>query len=184
MEHYEWITMDIWDYNSDDDMLSMNEALQNDYKDEYSDMLDDSYFPYIVRRQIEEKGNNYKRYSKPIGVLFLVIIDKVNNILLVETNFIDGENTLLNINECLNILRKKLNGETNTEYLWKKEYEGLMKNFTIISKSDSSINNSLYGDYIGNYLNNNYYILSYEQGMTLLEKENIKCKCKAFSLNK
>ena len=66
MQRYEWITLNIYDPNSEQDTWDMSDVIGN------SDLLFKSYFPFLIRKQVEEKGEYYKRYSIPIGYLFLV----------------------------------------------------------------------------------------------------------------
>lgn len=168
MEYYEWITLDIYDPESDQDYMDINYALIEDACDRYSD-LSKVYFPFIIRKQIEEKGNIYKRYAVPIGFLFLKANGIYDDILLVECGLILSEQEKKYMKQGLDIFNKKLNGETMTEYQWKREYESLMNNFNIVASvpiNYSKLNHLCEcAELVCMGVTNNYYIFSYKNNV-------------------
>lgn len=130
MQRYEWITLNIYDPNSEQDTWDMSDVIGN------SDLLFKSYFPFLIRKQVEEKGEYYKRYSIPIGYLFLVNENTDSNVLFLDYYIVPKERNKGFMNWSINILNQKLIGNTEEWADWKKEYETIMKSFIIINRVD------------------------------------------------
>ena len=175
MEYYEWITLDIYDPESDQDYMDINYALIEDSCDRYSD-LSKVYFPFIIRKQIEEKGSFYKRYAVPIGFLFLNSKEVYEDILFLECGLLLSEQNKKYMKKSIDIFIKKLRGETETEYEWKREYESLMKGFNIVAsvpKNYLMLNHLCECvELVCTGLRNNYYIFNYKNNV----REDIRDK--------
>jgi len=135
MTKYEWITLDIYDPSSSQDIWDLSTVFDDSSLDQYMDLFMRSPFPFVIRKQLEEKGAGKSiRYAVPIGFLFLVLEDEKSDILFMTYGIIKEEREKGFMSWTLHIFNHKLIGNTETCYEWKRKYEKLINHYRVINR--------------------------------------------------
>lgn len=166
MERYEWITLNLYDPNSQQDLWDMIEIFSDCSLSHYSDLLLRSYFPFIIRKQVEEKGHEYKRYAEAIGYMFLFFENQDSDVLYLNYGLKRCERGKGFMSLSMHILNHKLIGNTDEWADWKREYEKIMNGFLIVNKvpiKDEFLNTLAikYGNLVMSDDCYNYYEMSF-----------------------
>lgn len=175
MRTYEWITLDIYDPNSDQDMWDLLAVFDDIELEDYSDLLIKSHFPFIIRKQVEKKGDDVStRYAEAIGFLFLVYDESMPDVLIMKYGIVKEERNKHFMSWTLHIFNHKLIGNTETAYEWKREYEKAMKGSLILHQvpiNDPKLNRLAFAN--GRFLINdeNYYYFVEGFGETFSDEE-------------
>lgn len=169
MARYEWITLDVYDPSSAQDQWDLSTVFDDDSLDQYMDLIMKSPFPFVIRKQVEEKeSGRCNRYAIPIGFLFLVCVDEMSDILFMNYGIIKNEREKGFMDWSLHIFNHKLIGNTETYYQWKKDYEKLINDYVVINKvpiSDNKLNSMALKN--GNYVMSDDDYNYYEEGLAI-----------------